>query len=90
MLSFLLSLPLLSFTGPNLLTEFLVVLPHLCEALSKVVFVQGMREATLIGSVLTLAIIRPLAALGCVMCVLEFGTPFSILLTIFLLFLAGG
>ena len=84
MLSLLLSLPFLLFTGPNLLAEFLVVLLHLCEALSKVVFVQGMREVTLIGSVLALAIIRPLAALGCVMCVLEIGTPFSTLLTILL------
>ena len=90
MLSFHLSLPLLSFTGPNLLTEFLVVLPHLYEALSKVVIVQGMSEVTLIRSVPALAIIRPLAALGCVMGVLEFGTLFSTLLTIFLLFLIGG
>ena len=90
MLFLLLSLPFLLFTGPNLLTEFLVVLPHLCKALSKVVFVQGMHEVTLIGSVPALAIIRPLAALGCVMSVLEFRTPFSTLLTVFLLLLTGG
>ncbi len=90
MLPLLLSLPFLLFTGPNLLAEFIVVLLHLCEALSKVVFVQGMREVTLIGSVPALAIIRPLAGLGCVMSVLEFTTPFNTLLTVFLLLLTGG
>ena len=88
MLSLLLSFSFLLFTGPNLLTEFLVVLPHLCEALSKAVFVQGMREVTLIGSKPAPAIIGPFAALGCVMCVLELWAPFSTLLTILLRFLA--
>ena len=90
MLSLLLSLPLLLFTGPNLLTEFLVVLPYLCEALSKGVFLQRMRAVTLVRSEPILAIIRPFAALGCVMGMLEFRTPFSTLLAVFLWFLIGG
>ena len=89
MFSFLLSLLFLLFTGPKLLDELLVVLLHLCKALSKVVFVQGMREVTLVGSVPALAIICPFVARGYAMGVLEFGTPFSTLLTIFLLFLIG-
>ena len=89
MLSLLLSPPFLLSTEAKLLAQLLVVLPHLCKALSKVVFMQGMREVTLVGSIPTLAIIYPLVALGCVMGVLEFGTPFSTLLTVFLGFLVG-